>query len=86
MNTLRTVAEAGVTTAKGVASPENQRAALLAVTEKGQELAKAAPGAASQASLHPKSSTLPLLKPTIKVPSLQRDRCQTHGRLTKTQG
>lgn len=47
MNTIRTVAEVGVTAAK-----ENQRAALLAVTEKGQELAKAAPGAASQASLH----------------------------------
>lgn len=53
MNTIRTVAEAGVTAAKGAASRENQRAALLAVTEKGQELAKSAPAAASQASLRP---------------------------------
>lgn len=53
MNALRTVAEASVVAAKGAASPENQRAALLTVTEKGQELAKAAPGVASQASPHP---------------------------------
>ncbi|KAJ0114486.1 hypothetical protein J7T55_004729 [Diaporthe amygdali] len=50
MNALRTVTEASITAVKGAASPENQRAALLAVTEKGGELAKAAPGAASQAS------------------------------------
>lgn len=53
MNALWTVAEASVTAAKGAASRENQRAALLAVTEKGQELAKAAPSVASQASPHP---------------------------------
>lgn len=50
MNSLWTVAEASVTAAKGAASPENRRAALLAVTEKGQELVKAAPGVASQAA------------------------------------
>lgn len=75
MNALRTVAEAGVTAAKGAASPENQRAALLAVTEKGQELAKAAPGVASQASLHPNlqppPSQLPPKTCPVKEPSTQ---------------
>lgn len=59
MNALRTIAEAGISATKGAVSPENQRAALLAVTEKGQELAKAAPGAASQASSHPRHQTMP---------------------------
>lgn len=45
--------------AKGAVSPENRRAALLTVTEKGQELAKAAPGVASQASHHPSQYTNP---------------------------
>lgn len=59
MNALRTIAEAGISATKGAVSPENQRAALLAVTEKGQELAKAAPGAASQASSRPSHQTMP---------------------------
>lgn len=74
MNTIRTVAEVGVTAAKGAASPEKQPAALLAITEKGQELAKAAPGAASQASLRPARRRYPSSQdqPT-KGPGTQAD-------------
>lgn len=52
MNSIRTVAEAGITAATAAALPKSQRATLVATTEKGQELAKAATGVVSQASPH----------------------------------
>ncbi|KAL1861569.1 hypothetical protein Daus18300_008832 [Diaporthe australafricana] len=51
MNSLMTATEAGITAVKWAAQPEIHRAALLTVTEKGKQLTKAAPGAASQAGL-----------------------------------
>ncbi|KAI3399676.1 hypothetical protein diail_6025 [Diaporthe ilicicola] len=50
MNALKSAIEAGIRAVKVAASPEAQKAALLAVREKIKQLAEEAPDAASQAA------------------------------------